>query len=312
MLNQQIIAYEAVDKVERSPIVFDSPHSGQTLPDDFKFTCDISDLGYLPDLYVNRLLSDIPSHGSPVLESKISRVCIDLNRPEAELDPTTVRDGWAHPTKETNNTKSGFGLLPRYIRHPEGHFVDIFDEDTRPTAQEVEHRIAAYHRPYYATLENLLGQAHDQHGFAIHCNMHSMRRRSDKEDPHLKHIDLVLGDLRGASCAPELTQFAKSFFENEGLIVSLNDPYQGGNLVRATAAPGNGYHSLQIEVMRDLYMDQVTLEYKPERAQILQGIFTRFSSALQEFALEHKHVFTPAAAPPSRDVAVKHPAPSPQ
>jgi N-formylglutamate deformylase len=40
----------------------------------------------------------------------------------------------------------------------------------------------------------------------------------------------------------------------------INDPYKGAELVRAWADPATGRHSLQIEINRELYMDEDGLE----------------------------------------------------
>ncbi len=39
----------------------------------------------------------------------------------------------------------------------------------------------------------------------------------------------------------------------------MNDPYKGVELVRRHGRPEAGRHSLQIEIKRTLYMDEVTL-----------------------------------------------------
>jgi N-formylglutamate amidohydrolase len=45
-----------------------------------------------------------------------------------------------------------------------------------------------------------------------------------------------------------------------GYEVKVNDPYKGVELVRAFSDPKAGRHSLQIEVNRRLYMDELTRE----------------------------------------------------
>ena len=41
--------------------------------------------------------------------------------------------------------------------------------------------------------------------------------------------------------------------------MTVNDPYKGVELVRAFGCPAEGRHSLQIEINRKLYMDEVSL-----------------------------------------------------
>ncbi len=44
-----------------------------------------------------------------------------------------------------------------------------------------------------------------------------------------------------------------------GYTVAVNDPYKGVEIVRRHGRPGEGRHSLQVEIKRTLYMDEVTL-----------------------------------------------------
>ena len=45
-----------------------------------------------------------------------------------------------------------------------------------------------------------------------------------------------------------------------GYDTSLNDPYAGAWVLKHHSSPEQGIHSLQIEIRRDLYMDENTLE----------------------------------------------------
>ena len=273
-----------------SPIIFDSPHSGTDLPDHFEYICTPDELNFLTDMHVEKLLRGVPATGAPVLESKIHRTCIDLNRTDAEFDPDTVREPWPTPTQITQNVLTGFGLFPKYVRHPtQKHLIDVFNDATRPTRDELNTRINQYYRPYYRALDGLLKTAHAAHGFTIHCDMHSMRRRDDH--------DIVLGDLHGAACAPEIIQFAEDYFNSVGLKAICNKPFAGAAIIRTTHAPDSGFHSLQIEMVRDLYMDPLTLEYKEKKAKLLQRAIINFSTALNAFARAHAAEFMPTSAP---------------
>ena len=43
-----------------------------------------------------------------------------------------------------------------------------------------------------------------------------------------------------------------------GYCVAINDPYKGGDIVASLADPARGRHSIQIEINRALYMDEIT------------------------------------------------------
>jgi hypothetical protein len=84
--------------------------------------------------------------------------------------------------------------------------------------------------------------------------------------------DLVLGTLGGVSCSGALERLALDALGASPtmpyhLRVRLNDPYHGGEVVRRCGRPELGWHALQLEVSRALYMDERTLTlYRPEAA----------------------------------------------
>jgi len=48
----------------------------------------------------------------------------------------------------------------------------------------------------------------------------------------------------------------------------VNDPYKGVEIVRKHGRPAEQRHSLQIELKRTLYMDELTLEPTPGYARL--------------------------------------------
>jgi len=52
----------------------------------------------------------------------------------------------------------------------------------------------------------------------------------------------------------------RAYLADHGYHVAVNDPYKGVELVRRYSDPRHGRHSLQIEIKRSLYMDEVRIE----------------------------------------------------
>lgn len=268
------IVHESADG-KISPVVFDSPHSGLILPNHFQYSCAYKDLLRLSDLHVDRLLADVPAQNVPVLEAQTHRAVIDLNRYEYELDPAELRTTWTRASTLTAPTLRGRGLIP--VTTP--NLTRIYDDARRPSAEDVTRRIDGHHRPYHAEVKKRVDRAHEQNGIAIHCNIHSMRRNTEG-----CAADIVLGDLHGRSCTPEIRDFAKDFFERAGLSVALNEPFAGAALIQTTQDPSAGRHSLQIEIVRDLYMDPQTLAFNAARGTRLRGVMARFAGELGSFS----------------------------
>jgi len=72
--------------------------------------------------------------------------------------------------------------------------------------------------------------------------------------------DVVIGNRYGASCAPALADLACNLFTHFGYSVSRNKPYAGGYITEHYGKPAHGFHALQIEVNRALYLDEQALE----------------------------------------------------
>jgi N-formylglutamate amidohydrolase len=102
---------------------------------------------------------------------------------------------------------------------------------------------------------------------------------SDGHDPGRARADFVLGDRDQSTCAPEFTAFVAGQLAAMGYSVAINDPYKGVELVRKHGRPGEGRHSLQIEINRRLYMNEETLE-KTGGFGALQANLTRLLEPL--------------------------------
>lgn len=249
-----------------SPIVFDNPHSAR------------SDT-WLWDAFVDVLLADVPTAGIPVLETQIPRTIIDVNRAISEIDPAIFNgEYWPFPHDLTANVRRGMGLIPFLLKRQDGTLVQAFNDKSQLTVQEVKKRIDKYYIPYYTTLTNLMNKAYQHHDFAVHFNFHSVPRQDAPADK-----DIILGDLYGTAAAQPLVDFVCDFMKRENLSVAMNRPYPGGALIKTTAAPHRGRHSLQIEIARDLYMDQSSLTYDQVKGTKMRNTLTRLAVALQNF-----------------------------
>ena len=95
--------------------------------------------------------------------------------------------------------------------------------------------------------------------------------------------DLVISDRLGTTAESGLTARIVGWFTLRGYRVHANDPYQGGDLVRTFGHPSRGRSSVQIEINRSLYMDEVTTEPHAGFAP-LQDDLTAFATVLAQWA----------------------------
>jgi len=242
---------------ERVPAVFDSPHSGLTVP-----ACParaVSDAHVLraSDTHVDALWDHVPDLGAPFLMAEFPRSYLDVNRHLADIDLSMVEGDWPHPVRDSATAKRGMGLMWRYA------WGDTHVNHRTLTVEEVQDRIDTYWRPYHALLASLIDDTARQFGHVVHVNCHSMPsvgHSMSADPPGTKRPDVVLSDRDGTSCDPDLIPALAAVFRDHGLTVTINDPYKGGELVTAYNDPEAGRHSVQIELNRLLYMDEDTRE----------------------------------------------------
>ena len=268
-------AFETVrPRRARSPLVFNSAHSGRDYPKRFLSMTRLDHLSIRQseDAFVDELFARAPHLGAPLLRAHFPRAYLDVNREPYELDPTM----FSEPLSDRFNTGSprvaaGLGTLARVVAENKPIYRD------RLTLEDARMRIDGIYKPYHATLQKLLTDTVAQFGVAVLIDCHSMpslSRSGDRTPP-----DIVLGDRYGTTCTPMLMDLAEAVFAGSGLKVARNRPYAGGHITRTYGRPAYGIHALQIEISRHLYMNEVTLE-RHDGFGAVKTIVERMISAL--------------------------------
>jgi len=273
--------FEIVDPpVLQSPLVFSSPHSGRRYAEAFVAASrlDVATLRRSEDAYVEELFAAARIVGAPLLHAHVPRAFIDLNREPFELDPRLF-DG---PLPHYANTRSlrvaaGLGTVPRVVADAR----EIYPG--RLPVSEALRRIELVYRPYHAALCALMERARSRFGVAILVDCHSMPSASARESVAAgrdrRRLDFVIGDRYGASAAREIVDGVETRLKNRGYLVQRNRPYAGGYITEHFGRPAAGWHALQIEISRSLYMDETTLTKKPE-FQVIAGHISEIVAGL--------------------------------
>lgn len=253
------------------PLVFDVPHSGREFPGDFGSILSEDKLRHGEDAYVDELIMGASKLGIPLLAARFPRTYLDPNRNPEDIDPDLLSETWpgaeitldewaevgVRSLQPSVKSRLGIGLI--WKEFAGGGLL----YDRRLTPAEVYQRIQNCHQPYHSVLDTWLQQARSRLPFVWHVNWHSMKSLGNShtpDPPGTLRPDFVLGDLFGKACAPEFTDFVRKVLTDFGYNVSVNDPYAGAWILQRCSAPKQGIHSLQIEIRRDLYMDETTLE----------------------------------------------------
>lgn len=238
-------------------LVCDSPHSGTWYPDDYRHVVPREQLRGGEDTHVETLWEAVPTVGGTLLAAHFPRTYIDANRTLDDLDPELLAEPWPQPLAPGPKSRLGFGLVWRNLRAG----VPIYDRLL--SVAEVQHRIDAYYKPYHAALAEAIAQSVQRFGAVWHLNLHSMpndayERLGIASETSL--ADFVLGDRDGTTSEPEFVGLIESFLLGKGYTVARNDPYKGVQLIARMGAPEQRRHSLQIEIRRPLYMNELTRE----------------------------------------------------
>jgi N-formylglutamate deformylase len=253
-----------------TPVVVSVPHAGvevglfgEALAPSLDVRCDA-------DLFVDELYDGSPR--GAFVRARASRFVCDLNRDPDDVSPRAVP---AHPAPR-NADGRGFVWEVTTTGAP---------ALTRPlTLDEWRHR-QIIHAGYHGALASALARARQKFGYAILVDGHSMPSvgRQGHADPGRPRADIVPGDRMGTSCSPSLSQLVGAHFESRGLSVAFNDPYRGGFITAHHGRPAEQIHAIQIEMRRDLYMNEADFTRLPDRMARLRRVLAELLLALDGF-----------------------------
>ncbi|MEZ2128346.1 MULTISPECIES: N-formylglutamate amidohydrolase [unclassified Sinorhizobium] len=265
------------------PFVYNSPHSGRIYPPEFiaQSRLEGAAIRRSEDHYVDELFSAASELGAPLLFANFPRAYLDVNREPYELDPRMF-DGVLPPFANINSLRvaGGLGTIPRIVAEN----MEIYMR--RVPVQEALDRIELIYKPYHATLRRLIARTHVQFGFGVLIDCHSMPGNIRITGSNVRP-DFIIGDRYGTSASAELSRAAIHFLEEMGFAAIRNKPYAGGFITEHYGRPARGLHALQIEINRAIYVDEVTLQKRPDFhtvANAMTSFIQQMADYVEEFA----------------------------
>ncbi len=238
------------------------PHSGEQVPDETPWLlglpeellmCDVD--RYVDQLYRPILIDlHIPNVIWPW-----HRYVVDLNRLADDVDAGSV-EGSSNPVGSFttglhwSRTTTGKTLMPKPM-------PEVLHEDL----------VKKYFLPFHKEVESLC--AHLRHSGAktiFHIDLHSMPSVGTQahRDPGQRRAEIVISDFHGKSCSSEFKDLVVSAYEKQGFQVAYNWPYIGGRLTQQYGKPDQGHHAIQVELRRDLYMDEQSKKILPAAKEL--------------------------------------------
>jgi N-formylglutamate deformylase len=266
------------------PFVFASPHSGRRYPASLleKSRLDPTMLRRSEDAFVDELFAGAVGLGAPLLAAHFPRAFLDVNRSMAELDAGMFDGALDVPVDAPSpRVAAGLGVIPRIVRDGAEIYRGKLDR------READARLSGLYKPYHQALAQLMKETCENFGVAVLIDCHSMPSA-------LSVPDIVLGDRYGASASPQLTARAEAAFVREGFSVTRNTPYAGGHTTTLYGRVASGFHALQIEINRALYLDEERIAKK----LAFESVRTRLTRAMRTLtAIPFSHLGRPDSLP---------------
>jgi len=253
---------------EAAPSIFDVPRSGREYPPGFHSTAPFADVHFLVSHYVEELWALAPESGSGLLYATFVNNWIDANRSEHDIDPEVLREPWPDAMEPSEKAQSiGMGLIHSRAR---GH--RLYPEGL--TVAEVRHRIEHYWRPYHDRLSALIAERRAAAGVAFHLSCHCMTSigPAHAHDTGQRRKDFCLSDRHGTTSSRDFIEMIAESLRRRGYSVTFNDPFVGAESVRLHSDPANGVHSVQIETIKDIFMDDYSFVKRPDFDRIQQDL----------------------------------------
>jgi N-formylglutamate deformylase len=271
--------FEILEPVSQTiPFVYSSPHSGRIYPPDFiaQSRLEGAAIRRSEDHYVDELFSAAAELGAPLLLANFPRAYIDVNREPYELDPRMF-DGALPAYANINSIRvaGGLGTIPRIVAEN----MEIYAR--RVPVEDALRRIDEIYKPYHAALRSLIARTHVKFGFGVLIDCHSMPGNIRVSGSNVRP-DFIIGDRYGTSASADLSRFAMHILDEMGFTAVRNKPYAGGFITEHYGRPSRGLHAIQIEVNRALYVDEMTLQKRPD-FNIVADAITAFMRQMADY-----------------------------
>ena len=245
------------------PILISVPHSGLFIPDKIRKVMNplaIEDLDDA-DFYVDKLYDFALEMGMTMISATHHRWVIDLNRA-----PDNV--------KLYNDGRLATSLVPSYTFRG----LSLYNKQVTGS-DEIDHRLRTYYLPYHQQLNSILQEMKRTFGFALLWDAHSIRRHVPSINPS-PFPDLILGTNEGASVSSDFIDVVNSVLENCGHTLQHNDPFKGGYITRNYGDPQANIHAIQLEMCKDLYLDEDERSLPKDIPEIRQVLISTFEALI--------------------------------
>lgn len=251
-------------------IFLTSPHSGEEVPKEVEWLQNLEEKVLMCDVdrFVDRLYQPaIDKLRIDFIKARWHRYVVDLNRSKKDVDADSVH-GSAHPSGT----------------HPKGFHWSVTTQGqtliNEPLSQKTHESLyKKYYLPFHQSVEERFEKKSKEitGPEILHLDVHSMPSMgtSFHRDMGEKRSQIVISDKEGKSCKSEFKDIVIAAYKKVGFEVAYNWPYVGGYITEHYGNPQKGRHTLQVEMNRELYMDETTKKWDPAQGQKVQNLLTK-------------------------------------
>ena len=239
------------------PFFVSIPHSGIQIPEEASWLKNISQdlLNCDVDFYVHELYQPaLSEHQIYRVFSPWHRYAVDLNRSSDSISHLTVEGA--------KNTQDDFSSDVHWYKTTKGDTLisKPITQDTHKTL------IEKYFKPYHDEIQKQITQLKKQHKEIYLLDLHSMPSEGldFHKDTGRKRPDIVLGTCDKNSTKERFIKKVFNLFKQTGFDVRIDWPYKGGYITQTYGDPEKNQHVIQVEINRDIYMDEKTKNKTPE------------------------------------------------
>ena len=248
------------------PLLITIPHSGEKIPTEVTWLKGLSEAHVMCDVdrFVDRLyLPTVQRLELPYVVTDWHRYVVDLNRLPEDVDVDSV--------EQSPNPSGSFTSGLHWVKTTTGLTLMPV-----PISQELHLQLVArYFRPFHAAIEahynNMRAAGHRQ---IFHLDLHSMPSlgTAAHRDPGQIRAEIVVSDFNGKSSNAKFKDLVVEAYTQAGFQVAYNWPYIGGRVTQQYGQPQNGQHAIQVELRRNLYMDEITKQLLPSHYDLSQRL----------------------------------------
>lgn len=260
------------------PLLLSFPHSGDRYPIDFGYAQNLpfNVIDYPSDKYVDELFAHAEDLKLSTIRANFPRAYIDVNRHQHDIDEAMLEDpalwyGRLQPTALVDGTTLFWSKAKE---------VDIYDR--KLGRAEAKRRLATCYVVYHQALTLMIETVRRKFGCAYVIDCHSMMQFDTTARGRGARPQIDIGTRYGESCAPEIAEKLVEAFETRGYEVGVNRRFAGGEITLRYGWPEIDQHLVQIELRRDLYMDEET-RLKTHRFEVVRQDCSQVLAEFKQF-----------------------------